>query len=136
MYRKILERSRSFLAPTANSNLSRAALDSERKFTRMLILVLGVFTLCWVPFIIILLLRLHGKVSQLLYLVAYCFAYLNSGMNFIIYAIANDKYRAAFKKILCFGIQKVRKKGELSGKSEETKKETLSDYDHQIDTNV
>ena len=126
MYRKIAKRSHSALVESANPTISRTALKSEKKFTWMLILVLGIFTICLVPFIIILLLRIEKKASQFSFQVSYCVAYANCGMNFIIYAVTNDEYRAAFKKILCCGVQKIREIVELPSKSEDTNEESLS----------
>lgn len=88
-------------------------LESKRKNikkTKLMILVLGVFAICWGPFCITMIFEtLFLESSETLELIKKffgCFGLLNSGLNWIIYGAKNKTYRKAFKYILRCGYGK------------------------------
>ncbi|XP_072118416.1 D(3) dopamine receptor [Mobula birostris] len=75
----------------------------ERKATRMLVVVLGIFLICWLPFFIIHILNTHCKqchVSPKLYSAATWLGYVNSAINPVVYTTFNTEFRRAFLRIL------------------------------------
>lgn len=77
---------------------------SERKITRMVVVVVAVFIFCWLPFyalnIINLLVVLPGDFRGLYYFVV-VLSYANSCANPILYGFLSDNFKRGFKKALC-----------------------------------
>lgn len=77
------------------------------KKTKLMILVLGVFAICWGPFCITMIIEiLFLEPSETLELVKRffgCLGLLNSGLNWMIFGAKNTTYRKAFKYILRCG---------------------------------
>ncbi|KAF1380353.1 hypothetical protein EPR50_G00199820 [Perca flavescens] len=76
---------------------------SEKKITRMVLLVVAVFVLCWMPFYIIQLVSVFHRppdpmVTQLFVILSYA----NSGANPILYGFVSDNFRRSFQRIVCF----------------------------------
>uniref|UniRef100_A0A3Q1HFL2 G-protein coupled receptors family 1 profile domain-containing protein n=1 Tax=Anabas testudineus TaxID=64144 RepID=A0A3Q1HFL2_ANATE len=76
---------------------------SEKKITRMVLLVVAVFVLCWMPFYIAQLVSVFHRppdpmVTQLFVILSYA----NSGANPILYGFVSDNFRRSFQRIVCF----------------------------------
>ncbi|XP_054907859.1 somatostatin receptor type 5 [Poeciliopsis prolifica] len=83
---------------------------SERKVTRMVVIVVAVFVLCWLPFyalnIINLLVSLPSDYQGLYYFVV-VLGYANSCANPIVYGFLSDNFKRGFRKALCRSTRKV-----------------------------
>ncbi|XP_018540885.1 LOW QUALITY PROTEIN: somatostatin receptor type 5-like [Lates calcarifer] len=77
---------------------------SERKITRMVVVVVAVFVLCWLPFyalnIVNLLEVLPGDFRGLYFFVL-VLSYANSCANPILYGFLSDNFKRGFRKALC-----------------------------------
>ena len=86
----------------------RSVLRQDLKNVRMLLTVLGMFLLCWYPFIIINMLLLYNPnivdwksySPHIVFSVTYLLCQNNSLCNPIIYACLDQTYRQAFKHLL------------------------------------
>ena len=76
-------------------------VSTEKKVVNMLFITLGVFCICWLPMFIIMHFLVERKVQLYAIWVPYIISYLNSGVNFFIYAARSEKYKTAFRK-MCF----------------------------------
>ncbi|KAK6300756.1 hypothetical protein J4Q44_G00288540 [Coregonus suidteri] len=83
---------------------------SERKITRMVVVVVAVFVLCWLPFYILnivnLLVLLPGEFRGLYYFVV-VLSYANSCANPILYGFLSDNFKRGFRKALCRSSRRV-----------------------------
>ncbi|XP_006003522.1 somatostatin receptor type 1-like [Latimeria chalumnae] len=75
---------------------------SEKKITRMVMLVVTVFVLCWMPFYIIQLVTVFfyppdPTITQLFVILSYA----NSGANPILYGFVSDNFKRSFQRIMC-----------------------------------
>ena len=91
---------------------------SERKVTRMVVIVVAVFVFCWLPFyalnIINLLVVLPSEYYGLYYFVV-VLGYANSCANPIVYGFLSDNFKRGFRKALCRTTRKVESHEPLPG---------------------
>uniref|UniRef100_A0A3P8QP05 G-protein coupled receptors family 1 profile domain-containing protein n=1 Tax=Astatotilapia calliptera TaxID=8154 RepID=A0A3P8QP05_ASTCA len=82
---------------------------SERKVTRMVVIVVAVFVFCWLPFyalnIINLLVALPPEYQGLYYFVV-VLGYANSCANPIVYGFLSDNFKRGFRKALCQSLRR------------------------------
>ncbi|KAM9483010.1 somatostatin receptor type 3 [Clarias gariepinus] len=83
---------------------------SERKITRMVVIVVAVFVFCWLPFYILnivnLLVLLPGEFRGLYYFVV-VLSYANSCANPILYGFLSENFKRGFRKALCRSTRRV-----------------------------
>uniref|UniRef100_A0A182QF35 G-protein coupled receptors family 1 profile domain-containing protein n=1 Tax=Anopheles farauti TaxID=69004 RepID=A0A182QF35_9DIPT len=77
--------------------------SSDWKSVQVVLLIMGCFTFCWIPYFVVVLTQIFAFVedsSPTLYKAAFSLAMANSMMNPIIYAWKNTHFRHAFKQLL------------------------------------
>uniref|UniRef100_A0A8C9UTM8 Somatostatin receptor 5 n=1 Tax=Spermophilus dauricus TaxID=99837 RepID=A0A8C9UTM8_SPEDA len=79
---------------------------SERKVTRMVVVVVLVFVGCWLPFFIVNIVNLaftlpEEPTSAGLYFFVVVLSYANSCANPLLYGFLSDNFRQSFRKVLC-----------------------------------
>lgn len=85
---------------------SRHAIVSKRRVTRLVIVVIIAFALCWLPIQIVFLLQHFGTNPQsrffrTFHVFSNCLAYANSSINPVLYAFLSENFRNSFKALLC-----------------------------------
>ncbi|XP_005095465.1 5-hydroxytryptamine receptor 4-like [Aplysia californica] len=80
----------------SKNNASRRATLKSVKF---FLTVFGVFFVCATPTVVVVGLDFYTTVPPSLYRLFNVITFMNSGMNFIIYAVQNQQFRAAFLRL-------------------------------------
>ncbi|XP_061765593.1 beta-1 adrenergic receptor [Nerophis ophidion] len=91
----------------------RVAALREHKALKTLGIIMGTFTLCWLPFFIVNVVRVFGAelVDKDLFVFLNWLGYANSAFNPVIYCRSPD-FRRAFKRLLCRSRRRRRPTGE------------------------
>ena len=85
---------------------SQESMRAKRRVTKMVVIIVAVFALCWLP-IQVILLSTKLNVYPLnvwtfaIQMVCNCLAYMNSCVNPFLYAFLSDNFRRSFRKFLC-----------------------------------
>ncbi|XP_040829696.1 somatostatin receptor type 5 [Ochotona curzoniae] len=79
---------------------------SERRVTRMVVVVVLVFVGCWLPFFLLNIVNLafplpEEPASAGLYVCVVVLSYANSCANPVLYGFLSDNFRRSFRKVLC-----------------------------------
>ncbi|XP_022372710.1 somatostatin receptor type 5 [Enhydra lutris kenyoni] len=79
---------------------------SERKVTRMVVVVVLVFVGCWLPFFVVNIVNLafvlpEEPVAAGAYFFVVVLSYANSCANPVLYGFLSDNFRQSFRKVLC-----------------------------------
>ncbi|KAJ0050447.1 hypothetical protein NL108_003672 [Boleophthalmus pectinirostris] len=79
---------------------------SERKVTRMVVVIVMAFVLCWLPFFIINMVNLmviipESSATAGIYFFAVILSYANSCANPLLYGFLSDNFKQSFRKVLC-----------------------------------
>ncbi|XP_029293571.1 somatostatin receptor type 5-like [Cottoperca gobio] len=79
---------------------------SERKVTRMVVIIVLVFVLCWLPFFTTNIVNLihiipENNTNAAIYFFLVILTYVNSCANPILYGFLSDNFKRSFQKVLC-----------------------------------
>jgi allatostatin receptor len=93
-------------APPGGTSKSQESMRAKRRVTKMVVIIVAIFALCWLPMQIMLFVEsvwtYHKTVTSLSFLFfSNCLAYMNSCVNPFLYAFLSENFRRSFKKILC-----------------------------------
>lgn len=80
---------------------------SERKVTRMVVIIVLVFALCWLPFFTINFVNIiytipENESTAVVYFSLVILTYVNSCANPVLYGFLSENFKQSFKKVLCF----------------------------------
>ncbi|XP_067857705.1 beta-1 adrenergic receptor-like [Heptranchias perlo] len=86
-----------------NRRPSKLLALKDHKALKTLGIIMGTFTLCWLPFFLanIVQVVIRNQIPRMLFLFCNWLGYVNSGFNPFIYCRSSD-FRKAFKELLCF----------------------------------
>ncbi|CAG7785239.1 unnamed protein product [Allacma fusca] len=89
----------------SGSGACRQGLRGKKRVTRMVVVVVGVFAVCWLPIQIVLLLKsIHvyniNDVTVAIQITSHVLGYMNSCVNPILYAFLSENFRKAFRKVI------------------------------------
>ncbi|KAH3862659.1 allatostatin-A receptor-like [Dreissena polymorpha] len=84
------------------------SIRSKKRVTKMVVIVVVIFALCWLPIQIVFMIQHFGNFNDsvtfvAIQMVSNGLAYMNSCVNPILYAFLSDNFRRSFRKILCCG---------------------------------
>ena len=87
-------------------NQSSESMRSKRRVTRMVVIVVLIFAICWLPIQVIFMLTNFGSYPEstsfvVVQIASNCLAYMNSCVNPILYAFLSENFRKSFRKVLC-----------------------------------
>lgn len=77
---------------------------SERKVTRMVVIIVLVFVVCWMPFFITNIVNLVHIIPENITTVYFCLViltYVNSCANPFLYGFLSENFKQSFQKVLC-----------------------------------
>lgn len=82
------------------------SIRSKKRVTRMVVIVVVIFALCWLPIQIIFIVTTFGDFPKdeaftWAQIASNCLAYMNSCVNPILYAFLSENFRRSFRKLLC-----------------------------------
>ncbi|CAL1273166.1 unnamed protein product [Larinioides sclopetarius] len=85
--------------------VSAESLKSKKRVTRMVVIVVVIFAVCWCPIQIVLVLKSVNSygitpIRIVIQISAHILAYMNSCVNPILYAFLSDNFRKAFHKVI------------------------------------
>ncbi|XP_024146609.2 trace amine-associated receptor 1 [Oryzias melastigma] len=83
-----------------STNSAGTVSNMERKATKTLAIVMGIFLMCWMPFFLCFSLQVLGGVSVPVYETLNWFTLCNSMLNPFIYAFFYSWFRSAFRMII------------------------------------
>ncbi|KAB7507088.1 Allatostatin-A receptor [Armadillidium nasatum] len=106
LYLMILQRLWSQSAP--GGTRSAESLRGKKRVTRMVVIVVVTFIICWLPIQVVLLLKSLDMYDMTTFKVfvqifGQVLAYMNSCINPILYAFLSEPFRKAFRKVISCG---------------------------------
>ncbi|XP_015916626.1 allatostatin-A receptor [Parasteatoda tepidariorum] len=103
LYMLMLKRLWFGVAP--GGRISAESLKSKKRVTRMVVVVVVIFAVCWCPIQIVLVLKSVNSYSLTTFrivvqITSHILAYMNSCVNPILYAFLSENFRKAFHKVI------------------------------------
>ncbi|XP_060083039.1 allatostatin-A receptor-like [Ylistrum balloti] len=83
------------------------SMRTKKRVTRMVVIVVVIFAICWLPIQIIFVMISFGMIgmdSKFLIgtmIASNCLAYMNSCVNPVLYAFLSENFRRSFRRLLC-----------------------------------
>lgn len=83
------------------------SIRSKKRVTKMIVIVVGIFALCWLPIQILFMIQVFSNFFEAnvatfgIQMTSNCLAYMNSCVNPILYAFLSENFRRSFRKLLC-----------------------------------
>ncbi|XP_039290143.1 allatostatin-A receptor [Nilaparvata lugens] len=92
----------------------------KKRVTRMVVVVVAIFAICWCPIQVILVLKSVDRyeitnTSVMVQIVSHVLAYMNSCVNPILYAFLSENFRKAFRKVIYCGPDRAHMTGQING---------------------
>ncbi|GLH06464.1 G-protein coupled receptor moody [Gryllus bimaculatus] len=89
-------------------HVSAESRRGKKRVTRMVVVVVVIFAVCWCPIQVILVLKTLDQyeitnTTVMLQIASHVLAYMNSCVNPILYAFLSDNFRKAFRKVIACG---------------------------------
>nr|AJA32745.1 FGLa/AST receptor [Rhodnius prolixus] len=103
----------------------------KRRVTRMVLVVVAIFAICWCPIQVILVMKSIGQyeitpTSVMVQIVSHVLAYMNSCVNPILYAFLSENFRKAFRKVIYCGPEGGSHPPHLNGRQIDAEKSALT----------
>lgn len=136
LYMLMLKRLWFGVAP--GGRISAESLKSKKRVTRMVVIVVVIFAVCWCPIQIVLVLKSVnsypiGTFRIVVQIASHILAYMNSCVNPILYAFLSENFRKAFHKVIACN----QKQGALPNKTtQENKTERETTLNNGISSRV
>ncbi|XP_059139122.1 allatostatin-A receptor-like [Physella acuta] len=106
MYGLMLKRLLYGVVP-GGANQSAESIRAKKRVTRMVVIVVVIFAICWLPIQVILFTQKFQEEQERsaayisIQMAANCLAYMNSCVNPILYAFLSENFRRSFRRFLC-----------------------------------
>ena len=125
-----------------NKTPGNSASKKKNTKTVLMIIVFVIFVVCWMPFVICSIM-LHADISTSTLQSIWCvreyvvkLGMVNSALNWILYGLANQKFRTAFKKILCCKCCLYVSRTSSTLSEENRMRQSINDFDNPVDSKV
>lgn len=101
----VLMLKRLWFGAVPGGHMSTESVRSKKRVTRMVVIVVVIFAVCWCPIQIVLVLKAYdaydmSTVRLITQIVGHVLAYMNSCVNPILYAFLSENFRKAFNKVI------------------------------------
>ncbi|XP_069142045.1 melatonin receptor type 1B-B-like [Argopecten irradians] len=80
--------------------LQKKSVRKSLHLARTIFVVYAVFSTCWIPFAVLMVVDTHNTFSHVLHLFITVFAHLHPSLNWLVYYITNRKFAVAFDKLV------------------------------------
>ncbi|XP_069123050.1 allatostatin-A receptor-like [Argopecten irradians] len=83
------------------------SMRTKKRVTRMVVIVVVIFAICWLPIQIVFVLisfghvGMHSRFFVGSLIASNCLAYMNSCVNPVLYAFLSENFRRSFRRLLC-----------------------------------
>ncbi|XP_054160509.1 allatostatin-A receptor-like isoform X2 [Oppia nitens] len=101
----VLMLKRLWFGAVPGGHMSAESVRSKKRVTRMIVVVVIIFAVCWCPIQVVLVLKSFDRYTLnrknlVIQIAAHILAYMNSCVNPILYAFLSENFRKAFHKVI------------------------------------